>query len=555
VSPALLVKLAAASPAERRSSIQEMLEAAGGDLLRRTIGDWVMRLVPVETLVPESAARWRPLVSDAMRFFFSHLTAVRLAGKIAEQMELPPDTPPERRLLALISKMPGLQKIGQVLARNPRLPAPLRTSLTELENGISDVTAAEVAAILHEKLGNRLEEFDVCLDTEILSEASVSAVMRFTWKNPNRERERCVFKVLKPHIPGCFTEDLAQLQQLGRYLAGSKTGYGFARQEVDQMITEVRLLLEHELDFRREQATLAEAAGTYRGTLAIRIPRVIPALSTCDITAMTEESGVKVTDALRRSPIRRQRIAEQLIEALIAVPLFSPREDSTFHADPHAGNLLYDGPNRELIVLDWALAERLSLSARRQLAMLVVMMGLRNPDGVRKAIEALRSPGAAARSLKIIGRAVDGFFADLPPGRSPGVLDAMRLLDEIALAGVAFDAHLFLFRKSLFTLDGVVHDIAGPEFRIDQVIVRYFLTRWAASFGLFYSPLSFKDFLSIEWNALLYPTRSWKQHIEQAATGAVRAVREPAPSQTKKSPRPAKAPPPARPRPQSQPAG
>ncbi|MEN6336906.1 MAG: ATP-binding protein, partial [Phycisphaerales bacterium] len=36
----------------------------------------------------------------------------------------------------------------------------------------------------------------------------VSAVVRFTWRNPRTaQRERGIFKVLKPHIPGCFAED------------------------------------------------------------------------------------------------------------------------------------------------------------------------------------------------------------------------------------------------------------------------------------------------------------------------------------------------------------
>ena len=83
------------------------------------------------------------------------------------------------------------------------------------------------------------------------------------------------------------------------------------------------------------------------------------------------------------------------------------------------------------------------------------------------------------------------------------MLDAMRLLDRIALQGVHFAAPLFLFRKSLFTLDGVIHHLAGSDVRIDRAMVRYFLTRWAASLGLFYSPLTLRDFLSVEWNALL----------------------------------------------------
>ncbi len=53
-----------------------------------------------------------------------------------------------------------------------------------------------------------------------------------------------------------------------------------------------------------------------------------------------------------------------------------------------------------------------------------------------------------------------------------------------------FPPALFLFRKSVLTLDGVLYDVAGPDVRIDEVIAREFLTRCAASFGVFlYAPL------------------------------------------------------------------
>ena len=104
---------------------------------------------------------------------------------------------------------------------------------------------------------------------------------------------------------------------------------------------------------------------------------------------------------------------------------------------------------------------------------------------------------------------VNRFFSQLPSGRSPGTLDAMRLLDEIALAGVHFPSSLFFFRKSVFTLDGVLQDVAGTDIRIDYVIAREFLTRWLGSFGMFHAPLQLKDFAAVEWNAMLFPARSW----------------------------------------------
>jgi len=479
---------------------------------RRQIGQWIKQLVPIETLVPETARRWGPLVRDAIQYIFTHLSPQRLAAKLEEQMALPLETPPERRLLRLISKMPGLQKVGQVLARNRRIPPKLREALSELENGMSDVAAADIRAIIETRLGDRLEHYAVQIAPEILSEASVSAVMRFSWCHPGREREEGVFKVLKPYVPACFAEDMKLLAQVGGYLAGKGRKYGFAVREVEETLEEVRLLLEHELDFEREQATLAEAARMYRSSFGIRVPRLVAPLCAEGITAMTAEAGVKVTDAFPRSPIRRARIAEQIVEAMIAVPFLSWEDRAMFHADPHAGNLLYDEPNRELVVLDWALAERLDRESRRQLVLLALMTILRKPAGVCAALEALSRRDQDPGRPELIRQHVTRLF-ERPGKDSPGVLDAMMLLDELALDGVRFPAGLFLFRKVLFTLDAVLHDVAGHDVPIDQVIIREFLARALASFGLFHAPLHSRDLLAIQREALTYPVRRWTRRI------------------------------------------
>ena len=480
---------------QRIATVTTALQA--GSAWRGEVGRWITGLVPVESLVPQDHAHWRPVVEDAIQFVFSRLSTPRLATKIVEQMELPARTAPEPRLIRLISKMPGLQKLGQVLARNRRLAPPLREALIGLENSMSDVTAREMRAIIRAELGPRLKTYGVEIATSIHKEGSASAIVKFTWRKPRREREACCFKVLKPYVPECFAEDMNLLQELGEYLAARGRGYTFAVRDVRELISEVRLLLEHELDFVREQATLAEAARMYQSSFGIRVPRLVPQLCTPKITAMTAENGVKVTEAFRRWPARRERIAGQIIEALIAVPLFSRDPAAVFHADPHAGNLFYDEANRELVILDWALSERLSLPARRHLVMLAVMMLLRKPAGVVEAIGALarRGPHGHRPPQRLIEGHVTRFFSELPKGHAPGVLDAMMLLDELALKGVRFPSALFLFRKVLFTLDGVLHDVAGPGVRVDQEIAREFVTRCVASLGFFHAPLTFQDLL------------------------------------------------------------
>ena len=202
------------------------------------IGAWVIGLVPIETLVPEDHAVWRTLVRDAIEFVFSHLSDERLAAKIQEQIGMPADTPPEMRLIRLISKMPGLQKMGQVLARNRRLAVPLREALCHLENGMSDVTAEEMRIILTQELGPSLDTYGVEIEPSVYKEGSASAIVKFTWRKPGREREPGAFKVLKPYVPVCFAEDMTLLQGLGEYLAARGGSYRFAVPDVHQTISE-----------------------------------------------------------------------------------------------------------------------------------------------------------------------------------------------------------------------------------------------------------------------------------------------------------------------------
>jgi ubiquinone biosynthesis protein len=480
--------------------VDAMLRGPAGPLLRANLGAWVEQILPADYLVPEAYRKWRPLVRDAIVFTVSRLSDERLAPKIVEQIALPPGTPPEHRLLRMIAKVPALEKLGQTLARNRHLDRSLRRALVSLENGISDVTPGEIRGIIGRELGPRLQEYEVEIEPSIFSEASVSAVTRFTWTDPaNNRREHGVFKVLKPYVPACFQEDLALLRDLAE-MFGAKE-YGFNTRDVPRMVSEIARLLEREVDYTREQAMLAEARGLYRGVAGVRVPRVFAPLSTSAVTALSQESGTKVTDAFHDSA-HRALAGARLIEALVAIPLFSPEPSAIFHADPHAGNLLYDERTREFVILDWALAERLTRDERRRLVTLMLMLMLRDAAGVARAAERLQPEAALC-----LYPAVRSFLARLPRNRVPGSLDAVRLLDELAFAGVRFPAPLLMFRKALFTLDGVLNDVAGDSVEMDVVMARYFLLRWMVTLGLFSAPLGLADLLSLEWSALWYAPR------------------------------------------------
>jgi ubiquinone biosynthesis protein len=502
------------SEAERISTIEAGLRSLAGQSLRDAMAEWIVdEIVPVKRLVPEAYENWRAPVREAMVFVVAHLSPARLAPKVLEQLELPKRTSAEARLLRLIAKVPGLQKLGQVIARNQHLRPALRDALARLENGIRDVKAEDIREIIRRDLGERLKIYDVRVESKILSEASVSAVLRFTWRDPESgRRERGVFKVLKPHIPEYFAEDMDYLQGLAHHFADRHHTYGFPSHLIPDTFKKVRRLLRHEVNFRREQKTLLEAGVLYRNLRGVRVPRLIRPLCSANITALTEERGIKVTNAAARlEPSKRRRVAEQLVEALVAFPLLSSREDVIFHGDPHAGNLLYDRKTGELTIIDWALRERLSREQRRHLAVLFAMVGLRDAVGTRNEVFALtqqkiRSASARGRT---IGDTVRHFLDELPATSWPSMVDVMRLLERLAMTGVRFPASLIMLSKVMFTLDGILGDITGADTEMGAAIVRHMVKHWITDRKAFRSPLAVKDWVTLQCSSILYTPRLW----------------------------------------------
>lgn len=498
--------------AEKVAAIETALRSPVGHQLRDAMARWIVdEIVPASKLVPQSYASWRPPVRDAMMFVVAKLSASRLAPKLLEQFELRPNTEIEDRLLRLIAKVPGLQKLGQVIARNQHLHPALRKALTKLENGIRDVEPEDVRSIVLSSLGSKAQIFGVEISSRILKEASVSAVVRFSWKNPDsKRRQRGVFKVLKPHIPEYFSEDMDYLQGLAQYFGDRHHRYGFPAHLIPDTFRKVRRLLRHEVNFRREQKTLLEAAVLYRSYPSIRIPRVFRPLCTATITALTEEPGVKVTTAAARLPAAgRRKLAEQLVEGLIAVPLFSAVDDAVFHGDPHAGNLLFDEGSRSLVILDWALRERLGRELRSHLALLFLMTGLRDPVGITSEILKLSYPRIRATSPKIpiVHKQVADFLEELPASHLPSAADSMRLLERIAMTGIRFPSSLIMLSKVMFTLEGILVDIAGSDTAMGFAVARQFASHWFKNRAEFRSPLSVRDWLELQSSIFLFPGR------------------------------------------------
>ena len=519
-----------ASDEQAEQAVREALAAIDWEGQKEAIRGLISKIMPLETLVPEVYAEWRPVIRDAVAYTGSMLSVERLVPKLLEQMLLPEQMPLEQRLLKMIAQMPSLQKIGQIVARNPNLDPDFRAELTRLENAIEDISPDEVMAEIERQLGRYLRLYQVEIEPVNLAEASVSAVMRFTWLNPvSRKRERGVFKVLKPYVVAHFPEEMTILQGLADFFDSSRDQYDLPALGFREVMNDVRRLLEREVDLPAEQANLVAAEARYAEMKRVRVPHLIPELSTSTITAMSEIDGVKVTDAYPQNKAKLQRLAATVIEALIAMPMFDRADRALLHADPHAGNLFVEPRSGEVVILDWALTEHLSREQRRQTVLLTLGVALRDEERIVAAINALSLDDLVADATK--GDVVRGqaarLIASLSPLEMPGFSAVMRLLDGIAFAGVRFPAELLMFRKVLFTLEGVLHDIA-PDLNMDLVLARYalklmpkeaprrLLRPFSEGISGYRMPLSNFDLTALAFTLPLLGNRLWLQSAERA---------------------------------------
>lgn len=359
------------------------------------------------------------------------------------------------------------------------------------------------------------------------AEASVSAAVRFTWVNPDTGgREQGVFRVLKPYVRAHLTEELNLLRGLAEFLDLRPCNDVVSQVGLRNLCHDVCNHLAEEVNFPREQTHLVTASQQYASVSGVRIPRLIGVLSTSAVTAMTEEQGVKVTDAFLDMPWKRRRVATRLVEALLAMPLFAQDNEAIFHADPHAGNLFCDEKTGDVILVDWSLSKCVSREERRQFMLLILAVCLRDAQRIYHALDALCTDNLRQDQSKaaLVRHRVQRFLRQLSPYTIPGLADISSLLDRLIWSGIGFSTSLLIFGKILFTLKGVLHDLA-PDVRMGPVPLRYRLSqgqavarqlrRPAEPAVHFRSPLSRRDWMTPSWRALGYSTRVWLQFAEQ----------------------------------------
>lgn len=440
----------------------------------------------VAALVPDCYADYRPMVVDGLRFFLERLRPERLEAILAHQASLPPLSLPAYRLVRLLHDCPTLHKLGQIIARHQKLDKRLRTQLEQLEMIETDMTVAEVEPILREELGDAIERYQIEFGPEPLAEASVAVVVPCRWRDPKSGTERDgVLKILKPTVAQHLPEELEILSQLADYIDSRREQYDLPRFEYRETFETVRSLLEREVQLDREQQHLRESSIYYESSTRVLIPHLLP-FCTPRLTAMERVFGSKAPEATgleggHRPRFGKRRIAEILVESLLADVLFSKNKTAIFHADPHAGNIFATRDGR-VALLDWSLIGRLTKRQRISLCKIILGAASLSESQIARAVAELSDESPGREDIRDrLREPVRESLRSLREGRLPGPTWIAELMDGVLTSGVKFPADLLMLRKSLFTLHGVIEDIS-PGYALDRVFfakaLRYLLREW-----------------------------------------------------------------------------
>jgi ubiquinone biosynthesis protein len=426
----------------------------------------VLDVVPKEAL-----DTYLPIIHDSLLGFLDGLPDERMIDR-AMALAMAKDASRGEKILIFASKIPTLQKIGQIIARLEGVPPDIQQSLQTLETGIRTMSREELVAYIEKDVGAEpLRKYDVQFADRVLAEASVGAVIRGSFQPLGEsKRQDFVCKVVKPYVQTGLPEEMRSIGRLITLVTEFADFYKIEGLDLKDFFADIRSQLEREIQVSEEQAHFRKASEFYKQNKEVKVPDIFP-FSTDHVTFMEFLNIQKVTDSFVGDKASRRILAERLATIMTFDALFSKQPTSIFHGDPHAGNIMRikDDPKDpyKLALLDWGLMGEFPREQRMEMVQFNLAFSHKNKERMVRNVGSLirgglpKDPQKLARIEEMVGRAMQ------VKGGSFEVYNA--LLGELFKAGYVLDPQFSLFIKSQLTIAGILREL-DPALNQDQLV-------------------------------------------------------------------------------------
>lgn len=246
----------------------------------------------------------------------------------------------------------ALMKLGQMASYlDDGLPEPLRLALSQLQSNAQPMSVDLALETLERELGRPISEVFVEFDPNPIAAASIGQVHRALLRDRATGIERAVaVKVQYPGVGEAIVADLKNADLLGAVLK-----QGFGGLDPAEMVDEIKLRIAEEVDYEREARNQQAFAAYYRDHPFIRIPDVVPELSTSRVLVTELADGFGWAELMRRPQADRDRAGEVIFRFVFR----SLYRMGAFNGDPHPGNYLFHDDG-SVTFLDFGLVKHFS---------------------------------------------------------------------------------------------------------------------------------------------------------------------------------------------------
>lgn len=268
-------------------------------------------------------------------------------------------------------------KLGQfVSAQSANLPAAYREELAKLDDDVPALPADVMRSRIEASLGEPVATLFASFDDRPLGSASIGQVHAATLPD-GRE---VVVKVRKPGVEELVALDLAILREWVQRL---QPHWRLLRDlRADELMPEFARTLEAELDYEGEASHTRFFARHFEEDTRMAVPTVVVDRTRSDVICETRLRGEPLLDGAERLD---EAARGDLVAAIVTLVVEPGLTSGTFHADPHAGNLLLTDDHR-LGVLDFGKTGRLGRDDRDAILAMMIALGSRDADRLATAL-------------------------------------------------------------------------------------------------------------------------------------------------------------------------
>jgi len=357
-------------------------------------------------------ARGLPLAGLAVRQGLG-----RVAGKLTrdEQKKLDRFTREAERYADVLGDMKGVaMKVGQLLSFLDAggIPEQYRATYQQIIGSLHadapPMPFETVRDVIERELKRPVDKAFAWIGEQPMAAASIGQV-HAAHLSDGRE---VVVKVQYPGVGDAIRADLQNTELIASFARmGMKLSPIRITADPTAIAEEVTARITEELDYRTEAASQAEFRSHYEGHPFIRIPEVVPELSTERVLVMDQHDGLRWTAALEQP----QELKDTWGEVIYRFVYGSVYELGAFNADPHPGNYLFHDDGG-VTFLDFGCVKR--FSPEQVTNMRRISQSVFDDGDVEAMFQCFQDLGCIPRRTKLTPQRVFEWWAPIwDPGR------------------------------------------------------------------------------------------------------------------------------------------